>query len=275
MPAPKSTAELPFYPVSDVEGKSDVQARRGAETAHDGPWQRLGTHLVRRWRTSCRYLGPWFRPNLWDIEPVSRTFGFDRGLPIDRYYIEHFLRSEAACIRGRVLEIEHDIYTRKFGGTGVLRSDILYRHPGHSSATIIADLADAPHIPDDSFDCIILIHTLQYIYDAAAAIRTVQRILKPGGAVLAAVPFTMQYSPGDRERWGEYWRFSEMAVERLFGGVFGCANTRVRAYGNALSVTAFLNGIAAHELSAAELDHYDSCYDLIVVAKAVKSIARL
>src|SRR6185369_357562 len=226
-------------------------------------FDRAKDRLLRAVRGHRRHLGRVFRPNIWTVEPVSRDFGFDRGQPVDRFYIEQFLAREAADIRGAVLEIGHDLYTRRFGGERVTCSDVLYREAGLPSATIVADLADAPGIESNRFDCIILVHTLQYIFDAPAALRTCQRILKPGGALLIAVPFIGQYSPGDREQWGEYWRFSRMALDRMLAEVFGPEHVRVDAYGNALSATAFLHGIAAEELSTHELDVYDRDYDLI------------
>ena len=43
--------------------------------------------------------------------PVTRTFGFDRGKPIDRWYIERFLAEHAADVRGRVLKVaESDVH---------------------------------------------------------------------------------------------------------------------------------------------------------------------
>src|SRR5690348_17021256 len=60
------------------------------------------------------------------IEPLSRIFGSDRGLPVDRYYIEQFLAAHAADIQGRVLEIGHNVYTRKFGAERVTKSDVLH-----------------------------------------------------------------------------------------------------------------------------------------------------
>jgi SAM-dependent methyltransferase len=232
--------------------------------------QRIRDRLLREIRTHRRHLGHAFRPNIWTVEPVSRNFGFDRGLPVDRFYIEQFLAGEAASIRGEVLEIEHDVYTRRFGGDRVTRADILYREAGLSRATIIADLADAPQIESDRFDCLIVVHTLQYIFDAAAALRTCHRILKPGGTLLIVVPFIAQYSPGDRELWGEYWRFSRMALGRMLAETFGRENVRIGAYGNALTASAFLHGIAVEELSAAELNAYDPDYDLIVTGVARK-----
>ena len=50
--------------------------------------------------------------------PLSRDFGYDRGFPIDRHYIERFLSAQASDVRGHVLEIADDIYTRRFGATG-------------------------------------------------------------------------------------------------------------------------------------------------------------
>jgi SAM-dependent methyltransferase len=230
----------------------------------------IRSRLIREIRFRRRLLGHAFRPNIWQVEPVSREFGFDRGTPVDRVYIERFLDREAAAIRGHVLEVEHDLYTQKFGGERVVQRDILYRDAGLDRATIVADLTNAPHIASDTFDCIILIHTLQYIFDVPAALGTCRRILKPGGTLLVAVPFIGQYSPGDRELWGEYWRFSKMALGRLLGDAFGAPKVRVGAFGNALTATCFIHGIAAEELSRDELDHYDPDYDLIVTGVARK-----
>src|SRR5690349_22309374 len=39
-----------------------------------------------------------------NTRPLSQSWGFDRGTPIDRYFIESFLARHADAIRGRVLE---------------------------------------------------------------------------------------------------------------------------------------------------------------------------
>src|ERR1700687_4639306 len=59
------------------------------------------------------------------VTPISRDFGFARGLPVDRFYIEHFLQQHAGDIKGRVLEIADNAYTVRFGGAQVARSDVL------------------------------------------------------------------------------------------------------------------------------------------------------
>ncbi len=60
--------------------------------------------------------------------PISRDWGFDRGAVIDRYYMERFLTEHQDAVRGRVLEIEHDCYTQKFG-SAVTHSDVLFVWP--------------------------------------------------------------------------------------------------------------------------------------------------
>ena len=251
-----------------------VAVANGQQGPVETPWTDRLSRAVARMamavRKRRRWLGDFARPNLWSPEPVSRQFGFDRGMPIDRHYIEQFLARESDRIRGRVLEVEHDLYTRKYGGDRVTRSDVLYKVPGLAAATIVADLANAPQLASDAFDCIILIHTLQYIFDAAAALETCRRLLAPGGHLLIAVPFISQYCVGDREKWGEYWRFSAMAMNRMLGRIFGSSAIRVEAHGNALTAACFLKGIAAEELSASELGERDPDYDLVITAVARK-----
>ena len=96
------------------------------------------------------------------MTPIDPNWGFERGTPIDRVYVEEFVGSHAADIRGRVLEIAAPDYTSRFG-SGVERSDILMAAEGNPQATIVGDLTEAPHIADDTFDCAIVTQTLQFV----------------------------------------------------------------------------------------------------------------
>jgi len=86
------------------------------------------------------------------LEPISANWGFDRGLPVDRYFIEDFLRRNQLDIGGRVLEVADWVYTREFGADRVDRSDVVDIRATNPRATVIADLTDAPSIPSASFD---------------------------------------------------------------------------------------------------------------------------
>jgi SAM-dependent methyltransferase len=205
------------------------------------------------------------------VKPISSDFGLDRGLlPIDRYYIETFLARHADDVGGHVLEIEDDFYTRRFGGSRVTHSDVLHVTAGNPRATIVADLTRADHIPANTFDCIILTQTLQFIYDASAAIGTLHRILKPGGVLLATFPGISQISQVWSSQW--YWCFTIPSAGRLFEAVFPAENIVVEAHGNVLVATALLQGLTADELLPEELDHHDLHYQVLITVRAVKSL---
>ncbi|MCW2765531.1 MAG: glycosyl transferase family 2 [Nocardioides sp.] len=203
------------------------------------------------------------------LAPVSRKFGYDRGQPIDRYYIERFLDANADLITGRVLEIGDNAYTRRFGGPRVTRTDVLNIDPGHPRTTIVGDLATADHIPSDEFDCLIITQTLHLIYDLPAAVGTLHRILGPGGTLLTTFP---GISPLSDDRWADswYWALTPLSAVRLFGDVFGPDNVAVAAHGNVLTSVAFLEGLAARELRREELDVDDPQFPMLITVTAVK-----
>jgi len=203
------------------------------------------------------------------LTPVSRIFGFDRGQPIDRYYIERFLGDHADLVRGRVLEIGDSTYTRRFGGSRVSRRDVLNIEAGDPETTIVADLASADHIPSDSFDCLLITQTLHLIYDLSAAAATLHRILAPGGTLLTTFP---GISPLSTDQWADtwYWALTPLSAVRLFGDVFGPENVRVSAHGNVLTSVAFLEGLASRELRREELDVRDPQFPMLITVKATK-----
>jgi SAM-dependent methyltransferase len=209
--------------------------------------------------------------SLGTVKPISSDFGFDRGLPVDRYYIEKFLARHATDIQGHVLEIKEPLYTYRFGGDRVTQSDILHVEAGNPQATLVADLTQADHLPSDTFNCIILTQTLQFIFDVPAAIQTLHRILKPGGVLLVTVSGISQISSEDMERWGQYWSFTTRSTQRLLATVFEPDQVTVTADGNVLSAIAFLHGLAIQELDTTKLDYNDPHYQVLLSARAVKS----
>jgi SAM-dependent methyltransferase len=206
------------------------------------------------------------------LTPVSDIYGLDRGNPIDRYYGEAFLDLHEADVRGRVLEINDDRYAKRYGGDRVTRLDILHPDEGNPQATIVADLASAPQIPDDSFDCAICTQTLMYLYDVAAAVSTLHRILAPGGVVFVTVPGVSRITQPEDEIWGDWWRFTTRSIRRLFEDAFGEGEAvTVETYGNVLTATAQLYGLAAEELTPQELDHRDPNFEVLLAVRAQKS----
>jgi len=204
------------------------------------------------------------------LEPISRHFGFDRGLPIDRYYIEKFLQKHTNDIRGRALEIGDASYCRQCGGERITRQDVLHIHKDAPQATIVGDLSQSGILPADSFDVAVITQTLHLIYDMKAALVELRRGLKPGGVLLATFP---GITPIAHDEWGKiwYWALTPLAATRLFGEVFGADNIVVEHYGNVFSATGFLQGVAADEVSHRKLDAVDSHYPVVIGVRAVRA----
>jgi SAM-dependent methyltransferase len=228
--------------------------------------------LLDKWRSrSMPPVGAVKFGSFFRLTPFSTRFGYDRGQPIDRYYIENFLGCHVNDIHGRVLEIGDRAYTIRFGGSRVVISDVLHVTESNPQATIIGDLTAADHIPSDSFDCIILTQTLHLIYDVRLAIQTAHRILKPGGVLLVTFPGITQISS---DRWGTtwYWSFTTLSAKRMFSDVFSPGNVSVKAHGNVLAAASFLYGMAAQELNSKVLDWHDPHYELLITVRAVKPV---
>lgn len=202
--------------------------------------------------------------------PVNPAFGIGKGTPVDRYYIDHFLETRKQLITGRVLEIGDRASTTKYG-SDVTTSDVLHFAEGNPEATIVGDIADCPQIPSGSFDCIILLQTLHYVYDMEAAVSELHRILAPGGHLLCTVPGISQISRHDMDRWGDRWRLTSLSAAELFATSFPPEQTDVVTFGNTLTALCFLEGITAEKLRARELDAEHPDYQLIVAIDAAKA----
>ena len=200
------------------------------------------------------------------VTPISRRFGYERGRPVDRYYIERFLNAKASDITGVVLEVGDNTYTLRYGAERVTRSEVLHVTPDASSATIVGDLADLPQVETATFDCVICTQTLQYIYNLPQALQTLHRILKPNGTLLATVPGISQIDdPTWSDRW--YWNFTVTSVRRLLNETFTDGVPEIHAAGNVLAATAFLHGMATEDLTPEELDFVDPAYPLLIATR--------
>lgn len=255
-----------------VSGIIRGSVRKGREMA-----DRVVPRTIRGWvgllafRSRHRPPSGWLHfGNLRRVTPISRTFGFDRGTPVDRFYIEQFLQAHASAIHGHVLEVGDRSYTNLFGQDRVRRSDVLHARRGNPDATLVGDLCTGEGIPEETFDCIILTQVLPFLWDFKAAVTYARRALRPGGVLLATLPGISQISRFDADRWGDYWRFTSTSARRLFGEEFGAEHVGVDVYGNVLAATAFLHGVAAQELRADELAYRDPDYEVTVAIRAVK-----
>lgn len=224
-------------------------------------------------RKIARKLGALFyrpRPVVFEeqrLQPISRLFGFDRGTPIDRHYIESFLREHSSHITGDVLEVADDHYTRKFGHDTV--PHILHVDASDSRATIVGDLSRPETLPEGIAQCFICTQTFNFIYDVREAVRGAARLLKEGGMLLATVSGLAQISRYDMDRWGDYWRFTTLSAQRSFSEHF--SEVVVQSYGNVFVAKAFLDGLAVEDLpDPSVLDFHDEDHPITIGISAKK-----
>ncbi|MFI7601572.1 hypothetical protein [Actinoplanes sp. NPDC049681] len=191
--------------------------------------------------------------------PFSEDYGWDRGLPIDRYYIERFLTRRAKRIRGSVLEVQSPMYASRLGHAE--RITILDVEAGNPRADLIADLDEPGSVPVAAFDCVILTQVLQYT-DPLVALRNVGDSLRPRGCALITVP---AISPVDTDGLrSDRWRWTPEGLRRAIHDA-GLTAT-VEGCGDALSAVAFILGIAAEEMPPGRLDRQDSRYPIVTCA---------
>lgn len=206
-------------------------------------------------------------------EPVSRLFGLDRGQPIDRYYIEKFLESNREYIKGNVLEVAEDRYSRMFADpAGQPVFHILHVEEGNTPGRLQGDLTRPGTLPESLYSCFICTQTFNFIFEVQQAVEGAYQLLKPGGVLLATVAGISQISAYDRDLWGDYWRFTAQSAEKLFYRVFSKDNVELKVYGNLPAAKTLLEGLAVEDLpDPSLLDHHDPEYPVIIGIVAKKN----
>jgi SAM-dependent methyltransferase len=230
---------------------------------------RLKQWLGPRWtvRLRCLLRGkPWPRwGNLRRLRPFSEAFGFDRGTPVDRYYLSRFLERHRGDITGEVLEIQLPDHTRRFG-QGVTAAHTLDINPDFHP-TYRCDLAAADAVvPADRYDCFLLLNALSFFRDLEGCLRQALRVVRPGGVILASTAVLVPLV-GDTP---DYWRLTAAGWREVADRVWPGCEVEVEGHGNHLAVLAAMLGLAHEELRPAELDAHDPRYPVLVTLRCRK-----
>ena len=189
------------------------------------------------------------------LQPITDDWGFSRGHPVDRHYIESFLMRHAGDIRGAVLEVGDRGYTQRFGEGRVTTSDVLDVQADNAAATYVADLRDATSVPSDTFDCFILTQVLVLIRETPRSVardfpdlETRRRCTNYGPGDL---PDQFRPAEADGWSWSSYpatlrWLLSKANFER--------DTLTVEAFGNLRTTVAFLAGLAQTDLDPGDFE---------------------
>ena len=196
--------------------------------------------------------------NLRRFDPVSIHWGGDRGTPIDRYFFDRFLRDHSSLIHGRVLEILDDTYSRTYGGTAVSSTLVVDIDGSNERADLVTDLCTTGALRDERVDTIVLTQTIGLLPDYPMALHNLWTALLPGGAMLITnnvVGRVASLSDGL-----DAIRHTPLGLRLTVERVLPEAQVAEFGFGNLITSTAFLHGISAEELTAAELERYDPMF---------------
>lgn len=210
-----------------------------------------------------------FWPVFRSLRPISEKYGFDRGKPVDRQFIEQFLLEHSQSIRGACLEVKDREYTSRYGRENVITSDVLDINVGNKRANIHGDLRKLTGIQGNSYDCIILTQVLQYIDDIPSAIGECHRILKPDGVLLATLPSLGRIDLGAGVG-GDYWRFTTASARYLFGQCFKNEQLAIQSWGNVLSGVGFWIGLACEDMRKKAFEYTDENFPVLITVVAKK-----
>ena len=107
-------------------------------------------------------------------------------------------------------------------------------------------------------------------FDINKAIAGAYYLLKEEGAFIGTVSGISQIIRYDMERWGDYWRFTELSIKMVLEKYFK-GNIQIYNYGNVLSSIALLQGIPVEDLpDSSLLDEPDSDYQMTISFIATK-----
>lgn len=207
------------------------------------------------------------------VTPVSEVFGIDRGTPLDRVFITRFLEAHKDLIRGDCLEVEEPTYTRKFGQPGHVAHTLKFSasSDGADHCEVVADLSKPETIPLERFDAFICTQTLNFIFDLNPVIDSIHKLLKPGGHALITVAGISQISRYDYDRWGDYWRFTDLTLRKLLNRRFADSDCRFATFGNVAISCLFLQGVSLEDIPDRKiLDATDPNYQMVVCAVVKK-----
>lgn len=197
--------------------------------------------------------------------PFSTYFGFDRGTPIDRYYINIFFATHASSITGDILELQAAGYATRYGNN-VNFIETVDIEPAFNPTYCVDLCNEGATLPLARFDCILLPNSLSFFRDMKACLRNSLRMLKPGGVILAA---GASFVPLDTAP--EFQRFTSHGLrEQIRDAVGSAAETQIHQFGSCVSSVASLLGLCAEELTSDELDQLDEHYPVTICAKIEK-----
>jgi hypothetical protein len=195
-----------------------------------------------------------------EMQPLSTKFGFDRGTPIDRKWIEEFISRNSTDQPGRGLEVGGTEYLERFFKN--LKPHRLVVTDDGAPNSVVCDLEKGITTNEPPFDILIATQVFNFIFDTRASLRTASSLLKPGGLFIGSVGGISQISRYDADRWGHFYSFTNQSWTRHLRENF--SDAQVSSFGNVDSACAYLTGMCAEEVDKSILGFHDPDYPVTI-----------
>lgn len=154
---------------------------------------------------------PIFTPHPVELQPSAKLArGRNLGTPWRRANWR-FLEDEAnrLPLEATLLDVGagRGDFAELFAGRNYYALDV-YPYP---EVDLVCDLTQTNPLRPASFDAVLLMNVLEHVYDGRRLLQTLANILKPGGVLIAAIPFMvkMHQVPVD------FARYTHFALQRL------------------------------------------------------------
>lgn len=131
-----------------------------------------------------------------------------------RVLLDILLEANAEKIRGIVLDVGGKREARRGRFRPSERQDVRWVYLNLDGSTRPDVIGDARSVPlrGNAVDWVVCTEVLEHLDDPSACVREIHRSLKPGGTIIASVPFLfpVHADPVD------YWRFTGEGLRHLF-----------------------------------------------------------
>lgn len=196
--------------------------------------------------------------------PLCHDYGYSRGTPIDRYYLEQFIREIRSYVVGYTLEIggsRENQYLYGFTNAMSYKTMDMHQKP---EVDITGDIHDPNSLGSNSFDSIILFNVLEHCEKPWIVVENIYNWLTKRGSVFCMVPNSQRIHRDPKD----YWRILPDGMRSLFAKF---PIKQLYLYGNPITTIATMMGVAAEELSSEELNSFNSEYLVATCIYACKA----